>query len=91
MAYSVLRNYFTVQSEENLRIKKKLENICEKYNSQENQILLAFLLKHPARIIPVIGSSPPEKMVKIKESLNISLEHDDWLRLLEAKNGTEIN
>ena len=91
MAWSVMGSYFTEQSEENERIKIVLKILCQKYNAEENQILLAFILKHPAGILPVIGTSRPENIIKLKKSLTINLENEDWFRLLEAKNGYEIN
>ena len=90
MAWSVMGNYFTEKSEENKRIKRVLKILCEKYNAEENQILLAFILKHPSGILPVIGTSRPENILKLKQSLKINLEHEDWFKLLEAKNGYEI-
>ena len=90
MAWSVMGDYFTVKSEKNERIKKVLENLCQKYNAEENQILLAFILKHPAGILPVIGTSRLENIVKFKQSLSIELEHEDWFTLLQANNGNEI-
>lgn len=91
MAWSVMGSYFTERSEENESIKKVLKILCQKYNAEENQILLAFILKHPAGILPVIGSSRPENIIKLRKSLTINLEHEDWFKLLEAKNGYEIN
>ena len=90
MAWSVMGNYFTEKSEENERIKRVLKIFCEKYNAEENQVLLAFILKHPSGILPVIGTSRAENIIKLKESLKINLEHEDWFKLLEAKNGYEI-
>lgn len=91
MAWSVMGNYFTVKSEQNNRIQKILEALCEKYNAAENQLLLAFLLKHPACILPVIGTSRVESIVKLQQSLGINLEHEDWFKLLQATKGHEIN
>ncbi|MGA9212952.1 aldo/keto reductase [Kaistella sp.] len=90
MAWSVMGNYFTGKSEENERIKKVLADLCRKYSAEENQILLAFILKHPAKILPVIGTSRWENIVKFKESLRINLENQDWFKLMEAKTGNEI-
>ena len=91
MAYSVLGDYFSNISEENIRIKIVLQKICVKYNAEENQILLAFLLRHPSKIIPVIGTSRAEKISEMKKSLMINLEREDWFRLLEAKRGKEVD
>ena len=91
MAWSVLGNYFSTESEQNSRIRLVLVELCKKYNSDENQILLAFILKHPSRILPVIGTSRWEMIKKFKESLDINLEREDWFKLLEASQGKEVN
>lgn len=90
MAWSVMGNYFSKDSAENKRIKKVLEKLCVKYNAEANQLLLAFVLKHPAGILPVIGTSRSENIIKLKASLQIKLSNEDWFKLLQAKNGSEI-
>lgn len=89
-AYSVLGNYFSTESEQNSRIKEVLNSLCEKYNAEENQLLISFLLKHPAGIVPVIGTSKSENIRKIKKSLQIDLDREDWFRLLEASAGKRV-
>ncbi|KIA83513.1 aldo/keto reductase [Kaistella solincola] len=91
MAWSVLGNYFTGISDQNLRIKKVTSELSEKYHAEENQILLAFILKHPARILPVIGTSRAEKIVELKKSLDLELDREDWFWLLEASSGKEAD
>lgn len=91
MAWSVLGNYFSKESEQNSRIRLVLVELCKKYNADENQLLLAFILKHPSRILPVIGTSRWEMIKKFKESLDINLEREDWFKLLEASHGKEVN
>ena len=92
MAWSVMGNYFSnPDSEQNVRIKKIINNLCEKYNAEENQLLIAFLRKHPAKILPVVGTSKAENIRKFKESLNIHLETEDWFRILEASKGKEVD
>jgi len=90
-AWSVLGNYFSEQSQQNIRLKNIIENLCQKYNAEENQILLAFLLKHPSKIIPVIGTSKTETIRELKKSLLIDLEAIDWFRILEANRGIEVD
>lgn len=90
MAYSVMGNYFTEKSEENKRIKKIILELCKKYNADENQILLAFILKHPSGVLPIVGTSRVENIIKFKESLGLDLEREDWFKLLQAKNGNEV-
>ncbi|GGG63599.1 aldo/keto reductase [Epilithonimonas arachidiradicis] len=90
-AWSVMGNYFTEKTIQNIRIKNIIEILCQKYNAQENQVLLAFILKHPARIIPVIGTSQAETIKVLNQSLSINLEIEDWFRILEAIKGKEVD
>lgn len=91
MAWSVLGNYFSENSEQNISLKIIIQNLCTKYNADDNQILLSFILKHPSKIIPVIGTSRIETIKKLKQSLLIDLETIDWFKILEASRGTEVD
>ncbi|MGC4130559.1 MAG: aldo/keto reductase [Bergeyella sp.] len=91
MAWSVMGTYFSQpESEQNIRIKSVLLPLCEKYNAEENQLLLAFILNHPAKIHPVIGTSKAETIRKLKKSTGINLEREDWFRILEASAGNRV-
>ncbi|WP_374444919.1 aldo/keto reductase family oxidoreductase [Epilithonimonas sp.] len=90
-AWSVMESYFSDQSDENIRIKKVIVELCEKYNAEENQILLAFILKHPSKIIPVIGTSKSDTIRTLSQTLQIDLELEDWFRILAAIKGKEVD
>ena len=90
-AWSVMGTYFSEQSEQNIRIKSIIDNLCHKYNVDENQVLLAFILKHPSRIIPVIGTSKAETIRKLNGASMIDLETIDWFKILEAVKGKEVD
>ena len=90
MAWSVMGTYFSEDSERTARIKSILEVLTKKYNAEEAQLLLAFLLKHPSKIIPIIGTSKVESIESLKKSLQINLEIEDWFSLLEASLGHDV-
>lgn len=91
MAWSPIGNYFTKVSDKNLRIKAVLEKLCEKYNCMEDQLLLAFILKHPSKILPVLGTTKAENIKNANLALDINLEKEDWFKLLEASKGKEVD
>ena len=91
MAWSVMGTYFSEDSERTARIKSILEVLTKKYNAEEAQLLLAFLLKHPAKILPIIGTSKAESIKSLKKSLQINLEIEDWFSLLEASLGHDVS
>ncbi|WP_312762031.1 aldo/keto reductase [Epilithonimonas sp.] len=90
-AWSVMGSYFSDQSDENIRIKKVIVELCDKYSAEENQILLAFILKHPSKIIPIIGTSKAETIRTLSKTLQIDLDLEDWFRILESNKGTEVD
>ncbi len=76
--------------EQQKRIKTVTETLCEKYNASADQILLAWLLKHPARLLPVLGTSKIERIESALEASDIDLTHEEWYELWQASTGEEV-
>ena len=85
VAYPAWGNTFSTADEQ--RIEIELAQQAKKYNCLPWQLILAWLLKHPANISPIIGSTTPERIIAAKQALTIAYSHADWYRLLEARNG----
>jgi len=75
---------------ENSVLKQNLNKLSEKYNCSVPQLVLAWLLHHPAQVYPVIGTTNPQRVKTAIESLNIKLRHQDWFVLYEAARGYEV-
>lgn len=72
------------------RIRKVLKSLGEKYEASIDQILLAFLRKHPAGIVPVLGTSKVSRIKVAQAALEIELTHQEWYQLWEAALGEEV-
>ena len=48
---------------------------------------LAWLLRHPAGIMPVLGTSRPDRLEACSQAVDISLSREEWYRLFEAARG----
>jgi predicted oxidoreductase len=90
MSWSPLGNYFREESPANKRIKNVLSDLTKKYNATEDQLLLAWILKHPSKIHPVVGTATPKRLKMAMEAINIEIELQDWFLLLEANEGHEV-
>jgi predicted oxidoreductase len=88
VAYSAWGNTFSVEDEQ--RIAEELASQAQVYNCQPWQIILAWLLKHPAKIFPIIGSTTPERIIAAKVALELNYSREDWYRLFEARNGKAV-
>jgi predicted oxidoreductase len=51
---------------------------------------LAWILKHPANIQPVIGTSTKQRIVDASKASDINLELEDWFLILMASQGQEV-
>ena len=90
MAWSPLGTVFKKENEQNLRVKKMLKKLSEKYSVSENAILLSWILKHPANISPVIGTTNKKRIKSANEALNFTLELEDWFMLLNESQGHKV-
>ena len=87
MAYSPLGSYF---NEENGKIKKVVDKLKNKYSCTDYQILISWLLKHPSKVYPVIGTTKSDRIKSTLESLKIEIDLIDWFELLEASVGKRV-
>ncbi len=87
MAWSPLGNIFKIQNEKTDRIKNIINNFAIKYNTTIDVVLLAWILKHPAGIIPVCGTTDIYKIPNLAKASSINMELQDWFMLLEETNG----
>jgi predicted oxidoreductase len=61
-----------------------------RYDATQGQIALAWLLAHPAGIIPVVGSTDPVHIQEAVGATTIQLERTDWYRLWVAAWGRPV-
>jgi len=90
MSWSPLGSVFKQDTPQNMRIKNKLDELGAKYDATQDQLLLAWLLKHPAKIYPVIGTTSNDRITNAVQAVAINLERKDWFELLEASIGEEV-
>ncbi len=63
---------------------------ASKYNASYSQLSLAWLLRHPAPIFPVIGTTKPERITEAAKSMAITLDRQDWFEMLQWARGYEV-
>jgi len=60
------------------------------YGVSRTVIALAWLLKHPSKIIPIVGSANPDNIRDAAKADDIDLDREDWYRLLVAARGKPL-
>ncbi|WP_239614872.1 aldo/keto reductase [Cohnella mopanensis] len=61
--------------------------LAEEKNTTREAIVLAFLLRHPAHIQPVIGTVNPERIVACGEADKVVLTREEWYLLYITSRG----
>lgn len=75
---------------QNKVLETALNNLCKKYATTRDVLLLAWLLKHPAGIIPVLGTTKLKRHKVAATAIEIDFEIQDWFYLLAAYRGHDI-
>ncbi len=72
------------------RIRKVTKKLSEKYDAKTDQILLAWLMKHPSGIVPILGTTKTERVDSALKATKINLTNEEWYMLLEAAEGQRV-
>jgi predicted oxidoreductase len=81
---------FSEKTEKHLRILETASLLANKYDTGVNEILLAFLYAHPAKITPVIGTTQFARIKLAKDAMHIELAGEDFYKLVTASTGHEV-
>jgi predicted oxidoreductase len=69
------------------RIAPVLKRIAQAHGVSPANVAFAWLLKHPSRIVPIVGSVNPDRIRDAVKSVAVDLTREDWYHLLIAARG----
>ncbi|KZM48841.1 aldo/keto reductase [Labrenzia sp. OB1] len=72
------------------RLGAVLDELAGDHGVDRSAVAIAFLLAHPARLLPVLGTNNPDRIARISDSLKVNLDRETWYRLYEAALGQEV-
>ena len=90
MSWSPLGSYFKEKSSRIERISIVIDGFSAKYGCTSDQLLLAWILKHPAKVFPVVGTASAHRLKDAMAATKIQLELEDWFVMLQASQGHEV-
>ncbi|MHB1453257.1 MAG: aldo/keto reductase [Saccharofermentanales bacterium] len=65
-------------SEKYLELNTKIDEIAKKYNVTNTTIVIAWLLRHPARMQPVTGTMNVDRLTDCIKAADITLTREEW-------------
>jgi len=73
-----------------VEILKAIDAAAEAYGTDRTVMVLAWLLRHPSGIVPVVGSAKPENIRIAARATEIDVDRDTWYRILRAARGEKL-
>jgi predicted oxidoreductase len=68
----------------------KLNTLATNHGVNPAAIATAWLLRHPAQILPIMGSNDIYRIKQFSEASKVTLEREAWFELLQAASGHEV-
>ncbi len=75
---------------ENSGLLAKLEAVGAPVGVDAAAVAVAWLLAHPAQIMPVLGTNNLARIEKISDALKVTIDRQTWFEIYEAANGHEV-
>ena len=75
---------------EDTDLKRTLISLGKEYKCDPANVALAWILAHPSKILPVVGSNNLERISKLPEATKIEIDRKAWFQLYTAAVGAEV-
>ncbi|WP_425084216.1 aldo/keto reductase [Ruegeria profundi] len=66
------------------------DEIAAEFGVDRAAVAMAFLLAHPANILPVLGTNNLDRIKRASDAVKVKLDRESWYRLYEAALGHEV-
>jgi len=90
MSWNPLGTVFREDNEQTRRLKKLLASLVSKYHFGADTLLLAWILNHPAKVIPVAGTVNVARIQQLMKATQLELEKEDWFAIWTESMGNKV-
>ena len=73
-----------------LRLQPLLARLGDEHSCSPDHIAIAWLLAHPAGIIPVLGTNNLQRIKRLAQACKVQLDRQSWFELYSAAAGCEV-
>ena len=74
----------------NEKLLNSLSNIADTFSVEPSTVAVAWLLAHPANILPVLGTNSLSRIETISKALDIKLDRQTWFEIYTTALGREV-
>jgi predicted oxidoreductase len=72
------------------KISDAMEDLARARGVSRSAIALAWLRRHPSGIVPIVGSTNPERIREAAQAADLELSREEWYRLMQAAHGQRL-
>jgi len=90
MAWNPLGSIFKETNEQTQRLHDLFSKLELKYNCSKDLLMLTWIIKHPANILPVIGTTNINRITGLKDINSIVLSTEDWFAIWTESQGKKV-
>ena len=69
-------------------LNRKIDEVAAKHGASNTTIAIAWLLRHPARMQPVVGTMNPARLRDCAKAADVQLSREDWYEIYRAAGNT---
>jgi predicted oxidoreductase len=90
MSWNPLGIVFRQDIPQTRRLKQLLATLVSKYHFGSDTILLSWILKHPAKVIPIAGTVNVARIQSLMKAVELELDKEDWFAIWSASMGNNV-
>ena len=90
MAWSPLGGGTLVSGQGNAELRTAMTNIAQDNGVDIGAVAVAWLLAHPANIVPIMGTNNINRIKVLSDALKVKMDRETWFELYTAARGTEV-
>ncbi|MBP1223312.1 aldo/keto reductase family oxidoreductase [Flavobacterium sp. 1355] len=90
LSWNPLGTVFREDTKKTRRLKKLLSALVEKYHLGSDTLLLSWILKHPAKVIPIAGTVNIARIQSLMKAVELEMDKEDWFTVWTESMGDDV-
>ena len=90
LSWNPLGTVFREDTKKTRRLKKLLSELVQKYSFGSDTLLLAWILKHPAGVIPIAGTVNIARIQSLMKAAELEMDKEDWFAIWTESMGDDV-
>jgi len=90
LSWNPLGTVFREDTKKTRRLKKLFAELVQKYGFGSDTLLLAWILKHPAGVIPIAGTVNIARIQSLMKAVELEMDKEDWFAVWTESMGDDV-